>query len=162
MRWVGESAFGGCEKLRFAVLNERLEELGVRENGSCGCAFPHSGLEEMVLPSTLKKMDKNTLGGCDYLRIVWTEDGKRPKALKNDSILTLRTSTMVGSASLWDLRRTRDVEIPEGVERVGEGWFASSDIWSVKIPKSVVALERMAFSDCDLLRQVEVARESRL
>ena len=70
--------------------------------------------------------------------------------------------TTVGGVRLWDLRVRREVAIPEGLERVGDGWFAGSEVESVVIPASVRSLGREAFCQCRSLRRVTIADESLL
>ena len=69
---------------------------------------------------------------------------------------------MVGNASLWDTRRLRDVTVPDGVEAVGDFWFAHAEIESVTISASVKELGEKAFYHCDLLRRVTIASGSEL
>ena len=69
---------------------------------------------------------------------------------------------MVGDRLLWDLRRLRDVAVPEGVQKIGEHWFKNSAIESVEIPTSVTVLGDEAFSGCENLKRVTFANDSRL
>ena len=55
-----------------------------------------------------------------------------------------------------------EVAIPEGLERVGDGWFAGSEVESVMIPASVRSLGREAFCQCWSLRRVTIAEGSLL
>lgn len=62
LREIGQDAFAGCEDLRLVVLNEGLERLVAEkewyDNGRYRNVydgiFGFSGVEEIVLPSTLK------------------------------------------------------------------------------------------------------------
>lgn len=58
---------------------------------------------------------------------------------------------MVGDHPLQELRRQKDVIIPEGVEVIGERWFMNSQIESITISASVRKLKKEAFRKCELL-----------
>lgn len=60
----------------------------------------------------------------------------------------------VGGQFLRDLRRLRDVVIPEGVERIGDKWFAGSWVESVEIPASITEIGESAFFSCKRLKRV--------
>ena len=68
----------------------------------------------------------------------------------------------VGDKSLRNLCTLREVEIPEGVEAVGDRWFAGTTVERVLIPTSVVSLGTDAFCQCRCLREVVFAEDSRL
>ena len=53
--------------------------------------------------------------------------------------------TKVGGVLVWDLRDSRHVVVPDGVEKIGNYWFWDSGIESVVIPASVKEIEVGAF-----------------
>ena len=61
LRTIGGEAFFECKRLRSAQLNEGLEVLGAKEViGSKtyrGRVFAESGLEDVVIPTTLKTIE---------------------------------------------------------------------------------------------------------
>ena len=61
---------------------------------------------------------------------------------------------MVGDRLLRDLRRQRDVVIPESVMEIGEWWFQYSEVESVTILRSVKNIGLCAFYDCDNFKRV--------
>lgn len=69
---------------------------------------------------------------------------------------------MVDQTPLWDLRALKRVVIPAGVERIGSYWFSCSYIEYVEIPASVFEIGVEAFSGCQALRSVCVAKGSLL
>ena len=71
-------------------------------------------------------------------------------------------STMVSTRTLGHLRRLRVVELPEGLEIIGEGWFADSNVEKAIISASVREIQKGAFACCKKLRQVEFAERSAL
>lgn len=70
LRELGEGAFSGCARLRLAVLNEGLEELGRQETLICDGegVFQQSGVETVVLPSTLRKLGSFAFCECVNLK----------------------------------------------------------------------------------------------
>lgn len=59
--------------MKRVVLNEGLERLS--DHGSkCGI-FQRSGIEELMLPSTLREISELTFSECTNLKIVWIEQG---------------------------------------------------------------------------------------
>lgn len=123
-----------------------------------------SGVEEIILPNTLKDMCENAFKGCERLEIVWVEEGcaVNVKNNVNCSVMVLSLNAMVGKQSLRNLRRQKDVVIPEGTECIGEKWFVKSEVESVIIPASVAAIGNEAFRDCKSLKRVTFAGDSKL
>lgn len=101
---------------------------------------------EVVLPDTLEKVGYNPFADCWGITVVWVEDDSFVDNLRTShsgslmAILPAR-STMVGDVLLWDLRRQKHVEIPEGVRRIGREWFKNSEIESVALPASVMEVD---------------------
>lgn len=60
--------FEGCENLKNIQLSRGLEYI----KKEC---FYGSGLEEITLPRSLKKIDKFTFSGCENLQTIYVEDG---------------------------------------------------------------------------------------
>ena len=54
------------------------------------------------------------------------------------------------------------MKLPEGLQVVGEGWFADSNVERVTIPTSVREIQKGAFACCKRLREVEFAEGSTL
>ena len=121
--------------------------------------FACSGVEEVSLPSTLIKINPNAFYCCDNLRTIIVAEGcafnirsfVRPSVRVVERLSGL---TMVGQKRLCDLRLLRDLEIPDGVETIGERWFAYSWVESVAVPASVKTIDREAFYGCEKLRRV--------
>ena len=74
LRRICSGAFHLCKNLKYVVLNEGLEVVGTdsTEHNRIG-VFEDSDIKEIVLPSTLAKLDGNTFVKCDCLERVWVE-----------------------------------------------------------------------------------------
>ena len=70
--------------------------------------------------------------------------------------------TIVGGMRVWDLRKLKNVIIPEETERIGNHWFYGCSIESVEIPASVKYIDANAFCYCQNLEHVVFADGSRL
>ena len=74
LRTIGQGAFAKCKSLRTAKLNEGLEVLGTDEYPMCDDmyhgVFERSALENVELPSTLKKIEYSAFQCCDNLRSI--------------------------------------------------------------------------------------------
>ena len=71
--------------------------------------------------------------------------------------------TLVGGQPLEALRRLREVALPEGLDEVGDNWFADcKTLKRVTVPASVRRLGRQAFYLCSMLIYVTFAEGSLL
>ena len=60
-------------------------------------------------------------------------------------------NTKVGDRTLGELRQLKEVKLSDGLEIIGENWFADSDIEKVVVPASVKEIQASAFRGCDKL-----------
>lgn len=103
VRTIWQDSFYGVKSLRSVVLNEGLETLGTDEckldRDKCFGVFEKSGLKRVRLPSTLRRINRNTLCCCKSMQnirlqknLITSEntaskkaDSKRYKSLKQAS-----------------------------------------------------------------------------
>ena len=106
------------------------------------------------------------LFNCDNLKIIHLDAGCEASLYEagtpDSTIIDLPRETMVGDVMLLDLRNCKHVVIPDGVEKIGNHWFCSSETESVKIPASVREIGVDAFFGCKNLKSVVFAPESKL
>ena len=144
LRVLGDSTFSDCGDLRQVTIakGSRLEMVG------CDC-FCDSALEELTLPNALRKVHHSAFCDCDALRNIYMEDGCEASLSDTGIVGAVQVSpvpeTMMENTRVWDLRRLKDIIIPEGVKRVGSQWFWESEVESVEIPASVVEIGTDAF-----------------
>lgn len=112
---------------------------------------------EVVLPEALETVDCLVFNGCPEIKQIWVGNDSEVFYLgridERVAILPAR-STMLGNKFLWDLRRQKDVVIPDGAQKIGERWFKGTDIESVTIPKSVKEVGSDAFESCEKLQKI--------
>ena len=79
VRTICGGAFAGCANLRSAQLNEGLETLGTDELTPEGehylGVFEESGLRDVKLPSTLKRIECRAFAECENLTAIELPDG---------------------------------------------------------------------------------------
>ena len=141
LKEIGDEAFKSCKSLKRVVLNEGLTTLPGGFNG----VFQWSGLEEITLPSTLEEIGNScfaytclteitlpktlkeigcgTFEYCSNFKVVHVEDGCEASlcnaGLPDSVKIGPPPKTMLGSTRIWDLRKLKDVVIPDGIERIG-------------------------------------------
>lgn len=79
VRIIHQGAFCKCQSLRKVALNEGLEVLGTDERiaidiGYYG-VFEKSAVEEVVLPSTLKRIEYSAFEDCGHLKDIVLPEG---------------------------------------------------------------------------------------
>ena len=161
MEYIGNDAFSTYKALRHIALAEgsKLEEIG----SDC---FSESGLEEVMLPKTLKEIGYGAFDECKHLKSIRVEEGCEASLLHvrepESVIIGPPPETMTGSMRVWDLRNVKYVVFPEGVEKIGNYWFWGSEVMSIKIPASVREIGAGAFGMCKELWHVVFAPGSAL
>ena len=78
---------------------------------------------EVVLPDALEKVGYHVFSDYPKIRTIWVENRFVADSLRHeyDCIAVFsEKATMVGDKLLRDLRRQKDVVIPDGVQEIGE------------------------------------------
>ena len=168
LRRIGARAFRGCRKLRrvsFAA-GSRLEELGTG-------AFQWTGLEEFAASSGLRVLAQEAFHGCGALRRVWLNDGlevigaheadqfgeRACGAFQESGVAELRLPASLKEVCYCAFKGCaglRRVELPAGLERIGEEAFSRSGLGELALPGSLRAVGDEAFYRCAALAVVEV------
>lgn len=127
------------------------------------CSF---GLESIVFPDTLKRVEKNAFFGCINLKSIpiskleyagpmsfamtGIESLVVPKGLKFSES---EDEDEQGGAFSHNLKLT-SITIEEGVERLCYGEFMYSHVESITIPKSVKQIDDLVLAFCPYLKEV--------
>ena len=141
VRVLRQSAFCNCQDLRTAVLEEGLEVLGTdeytRDGGRWFGVFEGSGLENVQLPSTLRRIEYDVFEDCPRLQSIDLPAGLEfiGKACFAGSALrsfaapaALRTLSQ-GAVAKCEALRT--VELNEGLETLGtDEYLADNEMWN--------------------------------
>ena len=115
MKKIEDETFRNCTNLKKVEIKNGVECVGER-------CFEGHGIEEIVLPGTLKNISRKTISDVNRPVIIWTEDDCAADVLSavGDIAKVFSKSSRLWGESLWDLRRQRVIAIPEKVEFVGE------------------------------------------
>ena len=106
-----------------------LEQIGT-------CAFYETyGLESVILPNTLKRIDGGMFSFCNSLESVYIPD----------------SVTYIGDSAFWGCQSLNNIAISNSITYIGYGAFMNcTSLESVVIPDSVVHLGDRAFENCSL------------
>lgn len=111
-----------------------------------------------MLPDTLERVGRHAFTSCSKIELLWVNNRLDICSLRGecvpDSVIVLSAKAVAGGAPLWDLRRQKEVTIPEGAQEIGEEWFKSSEVESVTIPTSIESIGKGAFCNCRHLKRV--------
>lgn len=129
---IGSCAFGNdAKKLKKINLPPYLEKIGA-------FAFEYSGLTEITIPSSVKKIGTNAFCSCDDLRKVIIRPGLKK----------------IGSMAFLYCFKLKEVILPEGLEVIGELCFEWCALKSVHLPKSLKKLKPRCFCGVPLQKVI--------
>ena len=98
----------------------KLEKIGL-------CCFQDSGLEEITLPKTLKKIGWSAFSNCNNLKRIYLdaecEASLYEAEIPDSATIDLPRETAALDTKLMDLRNYKHVAIPDGIEKIGNRWF---------------------------------------
>ncbi len=125
---IGMSAFRGCSSLKGDLDLSRIKSLG--HDAFSGCV----SLTSLILSTELEKIEASVFSECEGLTsVTFSASPGKLKEIEERAFLSCKGLT--------------SIEIPEGVESIGEGAFGSSSLTSVVIPASVYKIGEGAFGD---------------
>lgn len=145
---------------KFIVRNGALDRCNAREEHitlpdsvtSLGWSsfYGRENTKSITLPKTLNDISGSPFSYCTSLERIYV-DKDNPKYYSiNGSLVDRSTKTLVWASS--------DFEIPNdgSVERIGAEAYNGRGITNIKIPNSIVAIERGAFVNCESLVSVDI------
>ncbi len=160
---IGSKAFAGCIRLKEAVLPDTV--LKVERNAFSNCA----SLTKAVVSSSVLELADDAFTDCPRLEeIEISKDNKVYKNVKdNKSIIdyndvlfyTLKDIVDKGVKQILSYpfknKMLKSIDIPEGVETIGNNCFASCKwLQKINLPSSLTRLGDGAFSNCVSLREI--------
>lgn len=142
LKTIEESAFYNSN-IKNIILPNGLESIGDEAFGDC------RELENVTIHETIKSIGKHAFVGSKWL------DNR-----KNEEDREYRHFQVIGDL-LWSYTnsfRTPDIEIPEGIKRIGDFAFYSSYINTIKIPEGVTSIGKSAFEESIRLIEVTIPK----
>lgn len=138
-------------------LPSRLEKIGVR-------AFANTGLKDVSFPETLREIGVRAFAGNNLTSIILpdsvvnVEGGAFATNILLEKISLSKNMTEIkggafgcSDAQHWMANLT-SIDIPEGVESIGDNAFAGNNFSKIVIPASVKKIGRYAFSTKNYLK----------
>lgn len=142
---IGEKAFWWCENLKTIELPDSITSIERK-------AFWSSGLREIDIPKNVNRIVDTSLTGCLDLTSVSISKENRFYSADNQGCVYNKKKTVL----LFAIYNVDKVVIPKSVKTIGELAFDGTTLTSVKIPNSVIKIERDAFCDCQYLKSVNI------
>lgn len=134
---IGETAFYDTRSLKHIDLPDSLTSLGSGAFGQShrdGETDRSGGLEEIVLPAGLTKIEEDTFNGCYDMR----------------SVHFLGKVTSIGDGAFCYTSSLLEIDLPESVCSIGKKAFSGSGLQKILLPKDCVDVEPDAFASSAL------------
>ena len=135
---LGSNVFFSCGSLKTVALPAGLTTIGEG-------AFEQSGLTSVTLPGKLTSLGNRAFSGCKDLENVQFEGGL----------------DAIGSYTFHACSRLKSLDLPKGVERIGDFAFAYSGLKTIGL-EDVREIGVRAFSDCQGLTRVVFPKSVRI
>ncbi len=122
--YIGEEAFDSCKNLKSAELNEGLQEIDF-------AAFGYSGLEEVTIPTTIKKTFRPFLYANNLKKVIFADGLKTipnecmEAAEKLEEAVIPQSVTAIGESAFVNCYLLDNVTLHEGIESIGNAAFAA-------------------------------------
>ena len=146
------------QKLRSAVIEEGIEELGSGLFDSCG------NLRSVTLPDSLHTMHGSVFEYCHALREIVIPDSVQTFGgdmfMECDSLRSVQlpaSLTEIPSYTFYNCRKLESVTIPAGVTKIGYVAFEQcSSLKELVLPEGLTTIEDYAFEGCYALEKINL------
>ena len=136
---VDHEAFRGCTALTETVLHNSVRYIGWAAFMEC------SGITDFRIPSSLETLSDGTFIGCSGIRL-FSSDGGSAACQVRDGVVLSGDGKKLIAAPLFGVTYYK---VPEGVEEIGYGVFASDhNLKRIDFPASLKKIGNYAFYDC--------------
>ena len=166
---IGDDAFSWCTSLANIALSDSLTDIGNYAFYNC------QSLQNINLPNSVSNIGDGAFSWCSSLKSIAIPDsviciGSNPFSYC-DTLTEISVSSdsnfAVISGVLFDKNNKRlicypyaysdsNYIIPEGIMIIGEEAFAGSQLSTIVLPESIVAIEDNAFSYCNSLDDLKI------
>ena len=137
---IGDHAFSELNGLKKVNLPDSITEIGYAAFYQC------KGLTSIELPDSLEVLEGSAFGGCENLSEVYI-----PKNMKEVGNYEEYEGGGYGfSSPFHGCNSLKTVHFAEGIEKINEFLFASTELQEITIPETVTSIERFAFENTSL------------
>ena len=142
---IGHYAFSNCKYLDVLTVPEGIESIGPS-------AFSGTGVYTISLPSSLRSVSPAAFAKMPYLEEFVVAD-ECPAVTAIDGVLYSPDGTTLIA---YPNKKGDTFAVPSGVETIGYGAFAETDVASVELPEGLKVIDRAAFFGCSKLQEVKL------
>lgn len=160
--------FQGCQNLKSVEIPNGVKYIGV----SC---FAESGIEEIILPTSVKEVGAAAFANCKWLKRVQLNEGLETlgqrevlygeecegKVFQETAIESIKipsTLKRIEYETFNCCKNLKSVEIPNGVEYIGEYCFAGCGIEEITFPSTLKEVNKFTFVLCFQLETIFVEK----
>ena len=111
-------------------------------------ALNNVNVEEVFIPYFITSISERVFGFHNTIKKVHIQDGSKLKK--------------IGDLAFSDCRKLTEINLPEGLETIGECAFEWSGLKEIVIPSSVTLIKKKAFKNCVYLANVIIKKDSKL
>ena len=132
IRTISEMAFLNCTSLTGIQIPENVQTIGHE-------AFKNTGLEYVVIPSTITETGREIFAGCEHLeRVIFSGEIKEIYQRMFENCISLK-----------------QICIPEGTERISSYAFSGCKaLTDITFPESLISVSYTAFTLCHALQSL--------
>lgn len=153
--FISDDAFKHCKFLRCISIPEGVIEIG-------DSAFAFSGLDGISLPSTLKRIGYSCFAHCNFNDVITIPEGvvELGKYAFEECIgegVVLPSTLNVIDDESFAYSSFNNIEIKEGINRIGNKCFANSLLTKIKFPSTIEYFGDNLFYGCKNIKNVELS-----
>lgn len=180
---IGEGAFDGCSSLRAVALPNTLTTIEKEAFANCEVlcevefpqslttieshAFQNTGLQSVMIPSSVVSMGDGVFESCQSLTYFEIEEGTRLKNISGlnqcsalERVLIPEGPTYISNMAFGNCESLKSIVIPASVTMIGpESFVGCTSLWSVIFAQGGAEAQGLTilndtFRDCTALQQL--------
>ena len=132
VQFLGEEAFYECTKLTYALLGNKLTDIGSYTFYGC------TALTYIEIPATVSSIGTNAFYNCICLENIVLNEGL----------------TSIGENAFYNCGKVKSITIPDSVTNIGNQVFAFSGLKSIHLGSGITMIGTRTFYYCELLETV--------
>ena len=156
---ISDGAFVYCLDLTSVAIPDGITDIGGYSFSVC------ISLTSVTIPNSVKTIGEDAFEGCENLQSIYY-NGSIADWCGVDSVDSVVHDTdnfYIKENDSWQkLTDIADLEIPDGVTKIGDCAFCGCNLTSITIPDSVTSIGNDAFANCDNLTTVNFRANSKL
>lgn len=127
-------------------------------------AFCFSGMEKVIIPDSIKKIENSAFNGCKELKEIKIPDSVTEidsqaffSCTGLEKVVMPRTITQVHTETFCNCKSLKEVKIPDTVKNIHyRAFFGCKSLVAVEIPSSVRSIGIDGFENCNSLENISI------